>query len=1394
MPTTKSSEALVLVSKQNGLVVIPAATPLTMLNYFDGKFLRASDLKTEQTYLRQLVALSNQAGSAGVVHGYDVTLGAGDTLNIGPGLAIDPAGRVILLPQDIALNVQELITKSLELQNAVRFGKTGGADRFGDCEIVAAAPGDSATPVNEVYVITISPAEALCGEEDVFGKLCEEACATSTDRPFFVEGLIVRALPLRLRSPLPASKAVALTRTHLRSRIAAAYYEDERQFGVASLISRAGLAQQTWCLGADAAGGNGVPIGVIARAGANTTLFLDPWIVRRERIDTPPKRYWQWRMMMRPWDVFLAQILQFQCQLRDLVRTLPSQSGDVDPCGGALGAINEAALTITEFKDFYETATQRFTNLRVDEAPTFEGGLSRLIRLNDNLVTVGQRLAAPPLDRLLIRGGIIELPSAGYLPVVPGAALTVNKQVRLMMGEGVNLRFCVVRPDYVAHALEEVQHMERISLIQGLDNPLNKPDVDILVPNGLIIEEPRLETGRSYEATANLFEGLLVDSKITDLLKLAKLSQARARTYSKFQGAARSDTLPTGGAAFYLSGLFQETVVVRPVGGGVLLDDTGSAAVFERGAAPPAIGLWFSFRGNEDVFALKTGSTTGAGSRTIVASLSRGLSSNTAALSSGTDSTLVSTPDATTLARAASTIFSLVSTTIKLDLEFNGQLRITQQNTRQPNGDQIVRGRIVDASFVYRGAAFVPPNVPQRAFADLDVTFIRRSDGTVEISLDHGVSLLKLEIPARQTPLQIKPVIFAKPDLDDNTPEGALAGAVLNENANVLLASNERHIQAHKALEVVGRALNDLSFVDTHADLLFPPPTEPLIELVVQGTMDWVLFHRRRTKQCTGDKPITPPPPRTYEVWHLPVESADQAISVRTALQRNDTETLSKLKFVQVNLVEFGGGAATLLTSNDAIRADWNTIPHGDVLVYDAIASQSAAFDEGADLAANRLGRLEQTVVSLLTLKLEGESDVLPVVPTPFQDVNVDGAIILLTVKTSVDLSITNTDSPDPVVADNNLTYTLTVTNLGSGNAENVRVIDTLAEQTEFSSAASNNPAFTIAHSNGVVTCTAPALAKGATAVITIVVHVKAETPHNSVLSNTATVSATTSDTITANDTAVATTTVINGADLSITKNGEPATVAPGKNLSYTLKVHNGNGSSDAEDVIVVDTLPVGTGFVSVTAPGYKVTSPKPGSGGTITLVRGTPLGAGQSDTLSVVVSVLLPAVGGTAVSSLSNTATVSSSTFDPGPGSNSATVVTPVTRPQRTALVIFSEVSAAGVHSPLQGAAQSRVTFIDNVPNSTELQTAFDGQPSSFALVQFGGITMADVVAPLDSDIQVRLDAVFNALKNAGGSPSATRKKAALLSAADNTTLANRSISITGVDEVVFLELGAIS
>src|SRR2546421_11535420 len=52
---------LVPIEGQKGQVLIPPG-PLSRLNYFDGKFLRAVDLKKEQDYLRVLIETTNLGG------------------------------------------------------------------------------------------------------------------------------------------------------------------------------------------------------------------------------------------------------------------------------------------------------------------------------------------------------------------------------------------------------------------------------------------------------------------------------------------------------------------------------------------------------------------------------------------------------------------------------------------------------------------------------------------------------------------------------------------------------------------------------------------------------------------------------------------------------------------------------------------------------------------------------------------------------------------------------------------------------------------------------------------------------------------------------------------------------------------------------------------------------------------------------------------------------------------------------------------------------------------------------------------------------------------------------------------------------------------------------------
>jgi hypothetical protein len=72
----------------------------------------------------------------------------------------------------------------------------------------------------------------------------------------------------------------------------------------------------------------------------------------------------------------------------------------------------------------------------------------------------------------------LELPPAGYLPDLGGQGANRAALTRLF-DDTVDLRFCAVRADYVAGAVQDAQHLDRIPLDPSSDP---RPQVDILVP------------------------------------------------------------------------------------------------------------------------------------------------------------------------------------------------------------------------------------------------------------------------------------------------------------------------------------------------------------------------------------------------------------------------------------------------------------------------------------------------------------------------------------------------------------------------------------------------------------------------------------------------------------------------------------------------------------------------------------------------------------------------------------------------------------------------------------------------------------------------------------------------------------------------------------------------
>jgi uncharacterized repeat protein (TIGR01451 family) len=262
------------------------------------------------------------------------------------------------------------------------------------------------------------------------------------------------------------------------------------------------------------------------------------------------------------------------------------------------------------------------------------------------------------------------------------------------------------------------------------------------------------------------------------------------------------------------------------------------------------------------------------------------------------------------------------------------------------------------------------------------------------------------------------------------------------------------------------------------------------------------------------------------------------------------------------------------------------------------------------------------------------------------------------TVATAADLSVTKVDTPDPVTAGANLTYTITVNNAGPSDAASVSLSDGLPAGTTFVSLSSpggwscTTPAV---GAGGAVSCSNATLAPGS-AVFTLTVAVGPSVASGTVITNTATVTSTTADPNPGNESGTATTTVATAADLSVTKVDTPDPVTAGANLTYAITVNNA-GLSDAATVSLSDALPAGTTFVSLSSPGgWSCTTPAVGVGGTVSCSVAILAPGSAVFTLTVAVN---PNVAAGTV--LTNTATVSSTTSDPNPGNESGTATTTV-------------------------------------------------------------------------------------------------------------------------------------
>jgi hypothetical protein len=413
------------------------------VNVFNGLFLRAEHLNLIQDYALALARAGGQASGPGVVEGFDVSIEDNNQLLVEPGLAINAGGRV--------LRSKRLVTLSLD---------------------------DLEPTTSTFWWVEVVGDEWGFGDATVTGTLCDEPCSGSTSaRLFIAEGVKVQLTP----ATAPGLEAVSFKRRRpwLASRLFAREQEqagywpedqdDEESFEDLSTSPQEVVANPPAA----------VRLAVLIPpppAGEGGDLQLDIWTARRDRGDPPPAQFRQWRLSMRPWHVFVAQVLQFQDALADRLPEIGFSTARTwrDRVLRELGVVSAELGKVTKIK-----AHQRLEDLRREAAEGFTSEVQRI-----------EAVLSSTLKDL----GFDELPPAGFLPYRPptGEARVLGGRVAGVKAEinrlapGLDVRVCVCRPVDVAQAVQEAQHRDRIPLDGGQGA---KPAVDVLVPVG---EDPNV--------------------------------------------------------------------------------------------------------------------------------------------------------------------------------------------------------------------------------------------------------------------------------------------------------------------------------------------------------------------------------------------------------------------------------------------------------------------------------------------------------------------------------------------------------------------------------------------------------------------------------------------------------------------------------------------------------------------------------------------------------------------------------------------------------------------------------------------------------------------------------------------------------------------------------------
>ena len=323
-------------------------------------------------------------------------------------------------------------------------------------------------------------------------------------------------------------------------------------------------------------------------------------------------------------------------------------------------------------------------------------------------------------------------------------------------------------------------------------------------------------------------------------------------------------------------------------------------------------------------------------------------------------------------------------------------------------------------------------------------------------------------------------------------------------------------------------------------------------------------------------------------------------------------------------------GATSAFTTTESLRGG----SAADSFVFGAAGSLGQKLDGGLGVDT-----LDNTAIPGHTVTptgpgtLDGFMGTASGVGTTFDNINIVAA--------AADLSVVKS-GPATANAGTVINYTITVTNNGPNPAINATLTDTPTGTTFASLAAPGGWSCTTPPVNGTgsINCTMASMAVGS-AIFTLNVNGPAAPAP---VSNTASVSSSSTDNTPGNNNSMVNTNVIFTADLVVMKTAT-ATAAQGTNVTYNISLTN-NGPNPATSVSLTDALPANTTFVSTvqnTGPAFSCTNPTAGTNGTITCTNAS-MASSATATFTIVAAVS----GSAPLGLLNNTANATTTSTDP--------------------------------------------------------------------------------------------------------------------------------------------------